>query len=288
MHCIVESTAPPGGAEDAATAAPRRVEVSENSETVVERAHGERIKLILAPPASSSSPSSSSTRVRIVSTARLAEVYDVSPSAYRGTATGTPVPAPPPPLVSSASSVPTSYYALEVLVRGPTELRLAGIKGAFRLAKIDCGSDGGSAQLPPHTTQAQQMRELVALAAEQPPSASSSDQPQHVPEGLQELWAKLNATPGSAEGAAVKQLAAALARGVVLGGGGGGGGAAAAAPSSVGLAERRQGDAGDEPGAGIEAAIQRSEARIMAAIDGLARRVGALEIAVQALAPSRE
>jgi hypothetical protein len=39
--------------------------------------------------------------------------------------------------------------------------------------------------------------------------------------------------------------------------------------------------------AAFEAAIQRSEARVLAAIDALSQRVGALEVAVQALEGSQ-
>lgn len=313
MRCVVEWAAPPGALEGESSASVRVLDLSEDGtslapEIVCERAHGEKVKLTLDPSHSaSSSPSLPQYRVRIASTARLAEVHEAASAAlsYVATALGAPLP-PATDNDNGEEQSSAAFYALEVVVQGRTELRLAGIKGAFRLARIEAARvavDGECSAQQQHqqrpTTQARQMADLVALAQSSALLGGGDVQQQQVPKGLQELYGRLSAAPESAQAAAVKQLAAALARGVMVGGGGGGIGGSAAAKATAATTttteedrrRRHEGEGGPELPppqhessalalALVEAAIQRSEARVLAAIDALAARVGALEAAV--------
>jgi len=320
-RCAIEWAPPPAGdASGATTAAAGRKDIDLLHGQAVETdppemlcAHGERVTLTLTL----NDKAQGQHLLLLTSTARLAEVF-VNGGAYAGTRVGK--------VVAAVAGETDRFYDLEVetanqgTTSGPVVLRLAGIKGPFRWRRIQLvGVDdraGGSASAaagaaaaaaaslpPPMQTQQQAMAALVALAAAGQSARSEEEQP--VPESLRELYAKMATAPDSACGEAVKQMAAALARGVMGGGAGGGGQGPAGAAGGAGAADapraaagatigeqggRREAEPPPGEGAGgrlervLLGAIAASEARVLSAVDALARRVGALEATLAAAA----
>lgn len=314
-RCVIE-WAPPEGGSAGATVGRKEIDLLppeqaleiDPPETLCAR--GERVTLTLTLDDNAQGQS----LLVITSTARLAEVF--VNGGYVETKVGRPTSA-----VAVAGET-DRFFVLEdgwwtrtrTTAQGtsPVVLRLAGIKGPFRLRRIQVvgvdGRAGGSAQAaaaaaPPLQTQQQAMAALVALAATGQSERSVGEQ--HVPEPLRELYAKLSTAPGSAHGEAVKQMAAALARGVMGGGAGGGGqgpagaggaGADASPPPAAAAARpgEMEGRREAEPppsadlGRALLSAIAQSEARVLSAVDALSRRVGALEATLAAAAAARD
>jgi hypothetical protein len=237
------------------------------------------------------SPSSGCMAVSITSSARVCEMY--RGSAYVGTVSASA----PSGIFVIPGGGQVTLYMLEVLV-GPQdstlELRFPGIKspGSFCVKGIEVTNAAqrvANGQVPSTSlSQQQQLAALLSLVQQRQDQAGQPLSDEHVPEDLRTLYDKASAAPDSTQAAAVQQMAATLARGVLTqpGQATGGGGAPAGLgvplppPAAAASAAATPTAAEDARSAAVLAAIAQSEARVLAAVDVLARRVEGLEAAL--------